>query len=379
MRSWREAMTSSHEASSLLRFVSLSATDFRNLAPFDFAPGACLNVISGDNAEGKSNLLELIDYVSTLGSFRGARTQELVCQGRPGAEVAAGVSSAFGCRRHRIRLWRKGRREVTLDGKRPRSKMAYQQTITTVAFHPGSILLVAGPAEHRRAFMDRMLEQFDPTYGATLVAYQRAVRSRNRLLKEGLTDIHAIGAYDELLASAGAVLGQARGALIRDLAPSVEEAFGLITDDKSPLRVSYLPKVEPDVASIRSALERSFRKDMALRYTTQGPHADDLSLELANIPARHYASQGQHRAMVLALKVGELRELERRKGWPPILLLDDVSSELDRSCNRRLFDVLTQLGGQVFLTTTHPELILGGGMNRRDFRIRAGVISEVTP
>ncbi|MCZ7686859.1 MAG: DNA replication and repair protein RecF [Sandaracinaceae bacterium] len=229
----------------------------------------------------------------------------------------------------------------------------------------------AAPPETRRAFLDRILEQMDPTYARASQTYRKALRSRNRLLKAPRPDRRSIVAYDELLASAGAVLGESRSRLAADLEPRVEDAFREVAGEELPLEVAYRPRVQPTVEAIRRALAASLEKDLARGFTVEGPHGDDLALRVRERGARHAASQGQHRMMALALKVAELDVLTRRTGRVPVLLLDDVSSELDATRNQRLFVLLDRLGGQVFLTTTQRELIrLDAG--RVDFRLSAG-------
>ncbi len=161
-----------------------------------------------------------------------------------------------------------------------------------------------------------------------------------------------------------------------DIAPLTERAFSDVVGEDVPLRVEYKPRVSPSVEALREALDRSFEKDLARGFTAEGPHGDDLALDIADrAPARYHASQGQHRAIVLALKVAELEVLTRRTSKIPILLLDDVSSELDRTRNRRFFSLLGKLGGQVFLTTTHPEFILLEE-GRTDFAVKNGEITR---
>ena len=127
----------------------------------------------------------------------------------------------------------------------------------------------------------------------------------------------------------------------------MERAFTEVFAGDTPLGVRYLPRVEPSEESIAEALERSYEKDRARGFTADGPHGDDLELRLHDVGARHHGSQGQHRTIVLALKTAELDLLTERTGRVPILLLDDVSSELDRSRNRRFFEVLSQVGGHL--------------------------------
>jgi DNA replication and repair protein RecF len=365
------------------RLLRLRVRDFRNLHgldsqldfQLDFQPGERFNVLSGDNGQGKSNLLEAIDYLGTLRSFRGAQTDELLAEGAASAELVATVGGDGLPHEHRIRLLREGRREVVLDGKRPRSAAQYAQSLPVVIFHPGDLELTTGSAAPRREFLDRLLERLDETYATTLAAYLRALASRNRLLKADVPNRSAITAYDELLASAGSVLGQARAALVDELGPRVAEAFAEITGEGPRMSLRYEPRVQPLVETMRRTLAEALDKDLARGFTADGPHADELVFRLQKTKARRYASQGQHRALVLALKVAELQELERRSGRTPMLLLDDVSSELDRQRSRSFFALLSRLGGQVFLTTTQPELILVEE-GRVDFRVSAGVVTR---
>jgi DNA replication and repair protein RecF len=354
----------------------LRLRDFRNLRQLELTPGQRFNVVSGDNGQGKSNLLEAIEYLGSLRSFRGARAEDLVNESAERAEMFALGGGVGLAPAHELRatLSRAGRREIRLDGKRPRSRAAYSHALPTVLFHPGELTLTAGGADGRRAFLDHLLVRLDETYAASLAAYTRALASRNRLLRAESPNRRAVSAYDELLAASGEVIGQARAALVSELAPRVAEVFDEISGASQTLQLQYEPRIMPEVAQLRAALHAALDKDFARGFTADGPHADDLGFRLAEQKARRYASQGQHRAIVLALKVAELLELERRTEHTPVLLLDDVSSELDREKNRRFFALLSRLGGQVFLTTTHPELILVE-VDRRDFRIAGGALS----
>ncbi len=361
-------------AKNALRVERLYARGFRNLEDLDLSPGPGFNVLHGDNGAGKSNLLEAIFYLGSLRSFRGAKAEDLVRIGSGEAILKAKVASEGTSRVLSVALSREKPRRAAIDGKRPRSMAAWQGAVPMVLFFPGQIELAAGGAEGRRLFLDRMLEQMDAVYGAALASYERALRSRNRLLKDEAPDKRSIAAFDELLAEHGAVVGKARSRLLGELAPRVQRAFEEIVGSEVPLSVTYRPRVEPERDAIRQALRRALPKDLARGFTADGPHADDMALSMSRVPARHHASQGQHRAIVLALKVAELDVMTERLGRVPVLLLDDVSSELDRARNRRFFELLARLGGQVFLTTTHPEFILLEG-ERRDLRVEAGRVT----
>jgi DNA replication and repair protein RecF len=299
--------------------------------------------------------------------------EDLVHESASQAELWATSGGDGPAHELRVMLSRAGRRDVRLDGKRPRSRLAYARALPTVLFHPGELTLTAGGAEGRRAFLDHVLQRLDETYAATLAAYTKALASRNRLLKAESPNRRGITAYDELLASSGAVLGQARDALVQALAPRVAALFEEISGDGPQVSLQYEPRIIPEVQKLRDALRDALEKDLARGFTADGPHADDITFRLRESKARRYASQGQHRAIVLALKVAELLELESRSGQTPLLLLDDVSSELDRSKSARFFALLSRIGGQVFLTTTHPDLI-SVVTDRRDFRIQGGMV-----
>lgn len=357
------------------RVTALRARGFRNLGALSFEPGSHFNVIHGDNGAGKSNLLESIYYLGALKGFRGGKTDDLIALDASDAFLEAAFESGPAPHKLRIDMSRSQRRRLQLDGKRPRSTNVWYQTVRMVLFHPGDLVLAAGSADKRRAFLDRMLEQMDPVYASTLSSYEKALRSRNRLLKDARTDRRSVRAYDAIMSKAGAVVGQARRRLIEDLGPRVERAFTDVFAGDTPLGVRYLPRVEPSPEAIADALERAFEKDCARGFTADGPHGDDLELRLHDVGARHHGSQGQHRTIVLALKTAELDLLTERTGRVPILLLDDVSSELDRSRNRRFFEMLRHVGGQVFLTTTHPEFILLDN-DRVDFQVDGGRVTR---
>ena len=258
------ALTSdSRSAETPSRVTALRAHGFRNLQSLAFEPGSHFNVIHGDNGAGKSNLLEAIYYLGALKSFRGAKTDDLIALDSDSALLEATLEGGPAPHKLRIDVGRSQRRRLQLDGKRPRSTSLWHQTVRMVLFHPGDLILASGAPDKRRAFLDRMLEQMDPIYGSTLASYEKALRSRNRLLKEERTDRRSVRAYDAILSKAGAVVGQARRRLIDDLAPRVVRAFSDVFAGDTPLGVRYLPRVEPTEELIAEALERSFDKDRA--------------------------------------------------------------------------------------------------------------------
>jgi len=358
-----------------LRLERLAVRGFRNLADLDLEPGPRFNVLSGDNGQGKSNLLEAVHYLGALESFRLARKDALIAHAAERAVVAGKLAASPAPITAKIALDRRKARSLALNDKRPRSRAVWITELPMVLFHPGDLSLAHGSPQGRRDFLDRVIAQMDAGYSKTLAAYTKALRSRNRLLKREDADRRSITSYDELLATGGAAIGRARAALVQTLQPLTVEAFTQVAGAELPLAVEYRPRVEPTPEAIRAALGRSLTKDLARGFTAEGPHGDDLALTVRERGARHAASQGQHRMMVLALKIAELHALTGAVGRVPILLLDDVSSELDSTRNARLMQVLDALGGQVFLTTTHRELIrIEDG--RVDWTVTAGRVER---
>jgi len=362
-----------------IRLESLSVSGFRNLAAFTFEPGPRFNVIFGDNGAGKSNLLEAVTYIATLASFRDAKKEDVVALEAPRAFLRARVTGRPLAREYKISLDREASRVVTVDGKRPSSLGSYYESIQLVLFHPGHVDLMAGAPEARRAFLDRVLEQVDAGYARSVADYGKALRSRNRLLKQEQLDARSVRAYDPILAELGARIGQARANLVAELKPLTEGFFAEITERALPLQMTYAARHRPDEQVLREALAQSFEKDRARGFTGVGPHGDDLRVGVERSLVKHLASQGQHRALVLSLKVSELFVLARRTGRMPLFVLDDVSSELDRSRNLRFFRLLSRLGAQVFLSTTHREFILLDSHEpdvRADFQMVRGALER---
>lgn len=358
-----------------LLITSLTLEGFRNLVPLTLEPGARFNVLFGDNGAGKSSVLEAIGYLASLRSFRQARKDDMIALDTPRSHLRARIESTPLSRDYRIALDRTAGRSVQVDGKKPRSLGSYYGHLPTVLFHPGDTELMSGSPEARRAFLDRILEQVDAGYARLVDDYTKALRSRNRLLKTPRVEPRSVTAYDGILAELGARIGLARSTLTAELKPLVEAHFAEITEQALPLEVSYSARHEPERELMLRALHDSLDKDLMRGFTGVGPHGDDLRAGIKQTLAKHHASQGQHRALVLALKVAELSVLAQHKRRLPLLLLDDVSSELDRSRNRRFFQLLAKLGGQIFLTTTHREFILLDE-HRSDFYVEAGSITR---
>lgn len=273
---------------------------------------------------------------------------------------------------------------MRLDGKAPRPLARYFGGFNVVVFTPEDLGLPRGSPGDRRRFLDRGVFNFDPAYLAVATDYDKVLRSRNAVLKQAgqgmlggakLEDMLLV--YDEQLARLAVRIVDARLRFLAVLAPALVETFSRITRTGLAAGARYVSKVaalEPMTPQIVEEKLREGRvKDLATQSTQLGPHRDDVVLELDGREAGSFASQGQLRAIMLAWKTAELRVLGDAHGDQPILLLDDVSSELDPSRNEFLFDHLATLAGQCFITTTHGGHVLLA-QNRADYRIQGGQI-----
>jgi DNA replication and repair protein RecF len=361
-----------------VRIEAVLATGVRNLRPLQLEPRARFNVFVGDNGQGKTNLLETIFVVAALRSFRTAKLSELIAFGQPEATIGARVAKAGLTRVYEVAL-APGSRRVRLDGKTVRPLARYFGDFNVVVFTPEDLALPRGSPGGRRRFLDRGAFNLSPGYLATVQDYDKVLRSRNAVLRqaaEGRSVSELLPVYDTQLAQLGVAIIAARERFLDELRPDLLAAFAAITRTGMSIGARYLSAFAgASVADVEARLREGRARDLASQSTQLGPHRDDLILELEGREAGSFASQGQLRAIMLAWKTAELQLLARTHGDAPILLLDDVSSELDPSRNAYLFEHLASLAGQCFITTTDPRHILLAE-NRADYRIQDGEISQ---
>jgi DNA replication and repair protein RecF len=267
---------------------------------------------------------------------------------------------------------------VRIDGKRPPTLAAYATRTPAVVFHPGALSLSTGSGAERRRLLDRIALYAGAASGEAVQSYGHAQRARQRVLETRGDRSPDLDGWEQIMVQHGREVSEARERAATALGPEAEGAFARIGASGVDLRVRYERGSPGDDASFREELVRNRVRDRARRSPTVGPHRDDLALDLAGRAARGTASQGQHRAIVLALQLAEIEVVRRLRGMRPVLLLDDVSSELDRERTAALFASLSEERSQVWLTTTRPDLIEKGfiapGADRRDFRVSAGQI-----
>ncbi len=363
-----------------LAIVRLAVRDVRNLEALEVEPGPRFNVVHGDNGQGKTNLIEAIYILATSKSFRATRTIEVIRRDAQTAAAHASVRATLdeeGSRREQsVGLEARGARTLRVDGARPKSSAVYAARTPVVVFSPASLTLTMGSSRERRTLLDRVALYSEPASLESVASYQRALRERQRALEERGVRARDLEDWEALVVRHGLAVMNARDAAATAVLDAARTAFERIAAEGLAFEGRYVPSAPRDEAAYLAALVASRPRDVRRGSASVGPHRDDLALELAAMPARGTASQGQHRALVLAIKAAELAVIGRARGVRPILLLDDVSSELDEDRTSALFAFLASQRGQVFLTTTRPELIPNDLEDRVDFRIVAGRLTR---
>ena len=352
---------------------ALEITQFRNLAPLKIDPSDRFNVISGRNGSGKTNLLEAIYFFSTLRSFRTLFRKEIIQDDQVESKLFAQFMGAAAGVRLSIHLSHVSR-VIKKDEKEISSLNDHFYNFPMVLFHPANMSLIQGGPKERRRFMDRALFQADRVYPVVLADYNRALSSRNALLKSRPSK-SLLFPYDQQLANLGSRIVSARQDFIEKSGVLFSEALTGIGDGLVGSMI-YRPDVPGDSSRFLEIMEKNYQRDLDRGFSGRGPHADELEILVGDRPAKRFASQGQQRMAVLSMKIAEVMTLAGATQCIPILLLDDISSELDRDRNLALFSFLNEVGGQVFITTTHLDHVRLNNP-RSDFLIDGGCLSAV--
>lgn len=361
-----------------MRLEQLSLSNYRNIEQAEFIPVPGFNVLWGDNAQGKTNLLEAIYLLGHLRSFRSSRSEELVRQGEPVCRLKATVTSLEVRRQVELTLGSEGR-SARIDGKEVRSPGLFMRSVRPVLFAPEEVSLVKGYPAGRRALLDRAIFQSDPDYLERAQLYARCLRQRNLLLRQGRVEAE-IDPWTEQMIQAGARLRFDRLCYLKQLIPLLCETYRQIAGNREEAELLY-PAAEGSETELAAALRRDFEKlhqrERTFGQSLAGPHRDDPLFQVDGRPLRLYGSQGQQRSFILAFKTAQVIDLERRLGEPPVLLLDDMTSELDRRRQSFFFRFLLERQGQVFITTTDARTLRAEGIHQaRFFRIEKGTLRQ---
>lgn len=357
-----------------MHLAHLRLRDFRNYTRLDahFTPG--FHLLLGDNAQGKTNILEAIYLMATLRSFRGVGGAQMIRHGAKGYFVGGNV---VGQDDHEIKIyWSARERKLSLDGQPVKKLADYFGALRTVVFCTEDLQLVKGTARIRRRFLDLLLAQTQPGYLALLQRYMRAVRNRNALLKHRIVDEPALESFSAEMVKLGNEIIRARRELVPKFSPLARLAYRRISSDAEELRIEYQPGVKHDFAV---ELAQSRAREKTFRATLVGPHRDDLQLLQNDKSAAQFGSEGQKRTLAIALKMAQAEFLTGIHGSPPVLLIDDVMGELDVKRRSGLLPLLERshhARGQVFMTCTEENWPVELGRDLQRWEVKAGALNK---
>jgi DNA replication and repair protein RecF len=323
--------------------TEIQLRDFRCFAALriDFARG--FNFFVGQNGQGKTSILEAACVLLRLQSQRSSTLAPLIRIGQHSLGVAGRADD------HRLEFrYSPLRRKIFFDDVEQSRTTEYLRLARVVSLANTDIELVRGSSEARRRFLDFLGAQIEPRYRATLRSYERALRSRNALLKSVLPKPRELAAYDAPLIEHGTILSELRAKLVEELSPFAIRAHGEISGTEELLSLKFAPGNAADFAA---DLARTRAQEARLRQTVVGPHRDDISLFVEERPSAQYASEGQQRTVALALKIAQARVFTAEGGTAPLLMIDDIFGELDQSRRNRLLDSLP-VDAQKLVTAT---------------------------
>ena len=364
---------------------------FRNHADTRLEFGPTANVLVGDNAQGKTNVLEAISYLCLTKSFFAGADTHVMQLGTDGFEIEGTMCSGEGERRIRIAYdHRREERAYLLDGGRVEVISDVVGRFPIVVCSPEHVPVTTGGPAERRRLLDLVIAQSSPKYLRDLLDYRKALRQRNRVLLDAKltrrSPAELLAPWDEQVVSSGASLMTRRKQFVAEFRPVIATAYRRISGDEEIPDLAYVPGTTLGDASTAAECASAFaenlraRRDDELRYgtTLEGPHRDEVAMTVNGLDLRRFASQGQHKTFLVSLKIGEFYYLRERCADAPIMLLDDIFSELDDRRSARLLAFVESLS-QSFVTSTtaHPfEEWIAGREGGRMFSVRGGSAAD---
>ena len=357
----------------IMYLEKLYLMQFRNYWNCSVKFDAQKTILVGNNAQGKSNLLEAVELLATLKSHRTTKDQELVFQEATVGQIEALVKRRYSDSELTLTLRQKGRRTVAINHESLRRQIDFLGILNAVEFSSLDLDLVRGSPEKRRHWLDALLIQIEPIYAYILQEYNKVLRQRNALLKNIRKSLYddeigspvedstweQLALWDAQLAANGSRVMRRRARVMERLTPIAQQWHSRISHATERLEIDYAPNVnwsEDNPEQVQQAILDRIRLRQAAEHnlgtTVVGPHRDEVAFKINETPARSYGSQGQQRTLVLALKLAELELIETVVGEPPLLLLDDVLAELDLDRQNQLLSAIKDRF-QTLITTTH--------------------------
>lgn len=342
----------------MLRLQSISLVQFRNYVQQQFSFTEKIVGICGINGTGKTNLLDAIYYLSFTRSYFSRPDSQNVHHGLAGMRIEGNYELNTEPQQLVCILRENNRKELVLNEEAYKKFSAHIGKLPCVMIAPDDVVLVTGGSEERRTFVDTLLSQINKEYLLHLIDYNRILQQRNSLLKQsaetGNTDEALLQVLNSQLVKKGGVIFQERKVFLTDFLPLAASIYERIAGKDDGLQMRYESQLLQD--GFEELLKATRQKDIALQRTTAGIHRDDLLFFMGTAAFKTEASQGQRKSLLFALKLAEWQMLKEKKGFTPILLLDDVFEKLDE---QRMFQLLhwvcTESDGQIFITDTHTE------------------------
>ena len=355
---------------------SISLLDFRNYESLDITFDKKNNIIFGDNAQGKTNLLEACFVSGTSRSFRSCRDSEMIRFGAEESHIKTIVEKDGRDVRIDIHLKKNKKKGLAVNRIPLKKSSDLFGLLNIILFSPDDLEIIKLGPQERRRFLDTELCQIDKIYLSDLTQYKKALGNRNQLLKDiyfepSLKD--TLSVWNEKLSEYGKKIIRRREAFVLDLAPIVAEIHQNLSGEREKSVVTYSPDVKAE--DIFDVIEKNTEKDLKAGTTTAGPHRDDLVFEIDGKDIRSFGSEGQKRTCALSLKLSEIKMIENSIHQKPVLLLDDVLSELDRNRQNMLLSSLNDI--QTIVTCTGLDDFIKERMTiDRIFEVKSGVVTE---
>lgn len=338
-----------------MKITSLSVFNFRNWADGKIEFDEKINILVGNNAQGKTNLLEAI-YFCCIGKSLRAKDKELVQFEKENGKITLNFQRKFSKSKIEVYLFKKQKKTVKINGLPINRIGQLMGEINMIYFSPDELKLVKETPEDRRRFLDIHLSQMDKNYFYELGIYSKILNSRNKLIKNAKSKeelVDTLPIWNEKLSQSAAKIITKRLEFIEKLKPIVKSVHSFLSDNKEKIDISYSTNIslQDDIKmQILQKLENDFEKECILGYTCTGPHRDDIKILLNGKDVKNFASQGQQRSCALSLKLSELELIKNQVGETPIILLDDVFSELDINRRQKLLEFTKDV--QTIITCT---------------------------
>lgn len=353
-----------------MRVLSLKAEGFRNLEQTALEPHTARNLIYGNNAQGKTNLLEAIWICTGCRSFRGAKERDFIRMNAPAMHLALRFEDSRRVQEIRMHMLREGKqKKILLNGVPLKGGSGLFSQFQCVVFSPDDRELIRSVPEKRRSFMDLCGSQLTPAMLGCLRRFEQLTMQRNAVLKQiqlGRAEKRDLLEWDQQLAAHGSLLTCLRFAYIKQLAAVCERLYATVTDGKEKLSVKYRSNLfrnseipEKPTREMQQyyfeQLQRSAADDIRLGFTAKGAGRDDFSCKIGGLSVKEFGSQGQQKSTALVLKLAQAAVFYENKDETPVILLDDVMGELDATRQKLVYDIVG--GMQIFLTTPTPESV----------------------